>query len=207
MNHKIILLLLITLSSSVFAIDVSSFDIKGIKLGDKIPTVLQILPPIQDRDNKKINGRVFEEHIVTNTKLKEWYHAYFDRNKKLVRFERTVRFDSKFNMDSLKQKFIDKYGQPVLNTEIKEPNFERITWCWGECYINNYGFLFIKSNGVGMTVFMDNDDRSSGYFSLSITLEDNKSNNENKNAMEKAEQQLKKSKQLRNDKKVRELKL
>ncbi len=155
---KIILFLMIVFSVSLFATDVSNFDIKGIKLGMSKDEVLKLMP----------KGTKFyvSDVVAYDSNYPYEYSAYFDWKKSNGRFSFVVTFDHqllayeinrnirlKKNADihRVTQQVINHYGKPDFVWKVNKHLYRL---CWGKCKKGQYGFNTQK-NGKTFNVEVD----------------------------------------------------
>ena len=141
---KIILGLMILLSTSLFATDVSDFDIKGIKLGMNKDEVLKLMP----------RGTEFyvSDDVAYNPNYPYIYSAYFDWKKNNGKFSFNVSFNHKLLVYKINRNIrldqnadIKKVAKQVVN-HYSKPDFiwkvNKHLWklCWGKCKKGEYHF-------------------------------------------------------------------
>jgi len=187
---------LIIFSLSLFAVDVSNFDIKGIKLGMSKSEVLKKMPCNNpDILNVKLNKKIIETDITcknTNFQVELDHYGYVYYVFKGFFFETEPKFSK------LKSKILSKYNQPNKVAEdklITEGGGKAIEFCWGrDCRSstitnNRYrrGANIRKGiKGKYLLITYKNEYFNSGHInSLWIDLEDETRRQNNANWKEK----------------------
>ncbi|MCI5220945.1 MAG: hypothetical protein D3914_17555 [Candidatus Electrothrix sp. LOE2] len=125
---------------NVFPVDVSKFDIKGIKLGDnyfeianKIPCNNPEIKKHYVDDNSKY---VYNTRFKCNYKKNGFFYFAFWNDKKVSEIEKVFWFqDVQPDHEQMIKKIISKYGKPTVSGKSiqvkgKEKSFKM---CWGDC--------------------------------------------------------------------------
>ncbi|PTB83573.1 hypothetical protein C9926_02200 [Sulfurovum lithotrophicum] len=103
------ILVFIFLVTTLNAVDISNFDIKGIGLGDKYSEVKDILPCNNLNGTEKLqNGNFSKYYLNCNN-----YFIEFDIKKRIMSIHREIKFSVKPNFKKIKQKLFKKYGNPT----------------------------------------------------------------------------------------------
>lgn len=174
-NRIFILLFIGIFSSSLYAIDVSNFDIKGIKLGDSYESVKKTLSvcKITKEYRSKTNDKklIFQIEIGFKCENDSFFTAYFNRKKELMDFQRLVMIESKPNLHQIKTKIIKKYGKPIGKSKFYNPNansskqYSSETLCWG----TNYDCKVYTHPNLKGTLITDTASRKNKSFTFTIT--------------------------------------
>jgi len=143
-NRLLIFLFLGIFSSSLYTVDVSSFDIKGIKLRMSKSEVLKNIS-CQNHKIKKsiidtINGKKLIVETISCENGIEDIHIYLDKNGRVYNIDRVLSFKVEPSLKKIKNKAINHYGKP--NNRILGSSDSRV-WqmCWGQCgRPGNYGY-------------------------------------------------------------------
>ena len=160
---------MIVLSVSLFATDVSNFDIKGIKLGMSKNEVLKLMP----------KGTIFRtfSNIANNPNYPYEYDAYFDWKKSHDQFYfgvdfdhqlnayeiiRNVKLNENANMKKVSQQVINRYGNPDFTWKSDVNQREHWEFCWGKCIRNKYGF-YANENEKVLIIEITKDYRNEHY--------------------------------------------
>jgi len=134
-NRILIFALICIFSSSLYAVDVSSFDIKGIKLGMSKNEVLKRMPC----DNPKIDFTKTSNNTISSGML-NCYNGHFivvyDHNNYVYQISKKITFNTEPNLNKIKNKLIKRYGKPNKSTKkhTMSKNSARgkiIAFCWG----------------------------------------------------------------------------
>ena len=125
---------LLIFSFSLFAVDVSNFDIKRMTLRDSYNMILKKIPCTPQKHTWKTeNGKISGYQLVCEDYS---YVINFNRYKKIINIEREKKFDTQPNFDKVYQQVIKKYGKPTIKAYkspgSNNPNRGFIrTMCWG----------------------------------------------------------------------------
>jgi hypothetical protein len=116
------------------AVDVSNFDIKGIKLGMSKSQVLKKMPC----SNPEINIERLRSGKISNTYIKcssNYFQATLDHNNYVYSVSMSIDFNTEPNFKKIKNKILKKYKRPNKNPKMKvitRGSGERVAFCWGK---------------------------------------------------------------------------
>lgn len=167
---------LIIFSLSLFAVDVSNLDIKGIKLGMSKSEVLKRMPCSNPKISEGYWGYVGKAETLEcdNEKVEvELDHKGFSY---IIRFD--PKFDIKPNFNKLENRLIKKYGETKYKSSSRdygEPSLKRRSLCWGICKIHEWdgGVDYEASGTTGLSATFIIWDKNN-EFSMSLILSDGK---------------------------------
>ena len=132
-------------SSSLYAVDVSNFDIKGIKLGMSKSEVLKRMPCKQPaiQIEKLRNGKISEIYIRCP---KNRFQVILNHKMNVYSVSMSIDFTTEPNFRKIKNKVFAKYGNPTQQAKQKVIELgegKRVVYCWGKyCQISR------QNNGV-----------------------------------------------------------
>jgi len=185
MNHKIILFFLITFSSSVFAVDVSNFDIKGVKLNDKYSNIKFPVNCDSPKSNNIGNNR-WKYQVVcgggSGIQMGRELVFNFTHDEIVWSIYREKVFSVKPNFQKIEKQLFVKYGNPtstgVLKSSYKNPNnIISKSFCWGACKKEHdndghfKGSTVYGSKGKSLVVtYHEKNDTYSIWFGLKDTV-------------------------------------
>jgi len=170
---KVIFIFILIYSVSLFATDVSNFDIKGIKLGMSKDEVLKKMPNsakfivddyIAENPNYPYKYQIFYK---TNT---QYFGVEFDYKLNAYKIERNMQISNNASMHKVVEQITNHYGQPDYTWKINEHDYKEWKLCWGNCHRGKYHFL-PKDNSKILYVTIWKKTNLTG---LSIELEDAK---------------------------------
>lgn len=155
-NKLLIFLFIGIFSSSLYAVDVSKFDIKNLKLGMNKSEILRNIPCsspkiIVNYIDYKRNKIPYETMI--NCKLYT-YSVTLDRYNKAIEIHRKINFNNEPSWGKIESKFLNKYGS-ADNTK-RPGNCNVVELYWG------------KENGYELQTYFN---KCNGYV-VNITLKD-----------------------------------
>ena len=185
--NRILIFLTITIfSSSLYAFDVSKFDIKGIKLGMSKSEVLKRMPcsnPIHEY------GYFKNIEIRCNSEVNPMWIT-FDMNNKVYAMGREIILKIEPNWDTIESKLLKHYGKTnkILRNNPSSHNTTVFSICYGQCTIPFGKSYKNKENKKSLTIW------ASSYKSLhfiSFRLLDGKAEELTRQWYEKKEKQLK----------------
>jgi len=164
-NKILIFLSIFLFTSSLYAVDVSEFDIKGIKIGMSKSDVLKKIscrePKIEKSYVNTLSGkRVYKTDIVCNTK-NETLTIVLSRKNIVYSVHRSKEFKISPNWKTIEKKIIQRYKNPTHEIERNNPSVSnsrvfRMRW------INNDKELVIHShnwNDIYIIFYLYNQDR------------------------------------------------
>jgi len=137
-NRILIFLLIAIFNSSLYAVDVSNFDIKGIKLGMSKKQVLKKMPcsdpKIEHYYINTINGKKIYSSIIY-CQEKKGVFVELNHHNKVYKIKRNKFFDIEPSWTKIKKQLLNYYGytknitiQPVTNN-----NKHALAMCMGGC--------------------------------------------------------------------------
>jgi hypothetical protein len=189
---KIAFFLIVSVATSLFATDVSNFDIKGIKLGMSKEATLKRLP----------HGTIFRvfSDIAGNPNYPYEYDANYikkgEEHKDFLAFgvtfghtlqayeiHRNIGLDYNANINKIMQQVILRYGKPDFFWKRSDSD---VALCWGNCYKGKYHYQATE-NGKILYIQINTDDNPL----LQVELEDDKLYNENVKYEEKLHKKAK----------------
>ena len=140
-NRILVFLYIGMFSSSLYAVDVSNFDIKDIKLGMGKNIIVNKLADTTSK-NVNIYGRSWTYQIIKNSRdgfsLGAEYVINLDHNEKSFSIAREIIFKYEPNFNKIKKQLIKKYGKPdnIAESKNNKGDFE-YQLCWGDCTVKN----------------------------------------------------------------------
>lgn len=153
------------------ALDVSNFDIKGIKLGMNKSEVLKKMPCSSPEifPTNEIGSLICSTMIRCYKKKNDNFFAVeLDHNGKVYSVNKRISFEVKPNLKKIEKKLISKYGQSNIRAK-KTPSYSNNNkgyykeYCWGDkC----------KKKILNNKYFKGSEIKSSGYISLLVTYSD-----------------------------------
>ena len=177
---KIVLFLMIVLSVSIFATDVSNFDIKGIRLGmskDRVSKLFHVKPYIEnyvnDNRNYLLNGG-YSFKLKNNRNIEDTFSGIDYRyDKKIYDVLRFIYYYTPVDANKIEKAVKEKYGTP---DKIFRRNNE-YQMCWGTCKKDKSGFLMDEAEGKNFMVFFkekgwERDDGTHCYLQVTFFLYD-----------------------------------
>jgi hypothetical protein len=185
---KMTLVIWVLLTSSLFATDVSNFDIKGIKLGmskDDITSKISfnykfdVRLMVADNPNYPYQYILYKPAPIDES----CFNFIFDKNLKVYDIARCIPLDNNANFNKVISQVIKKYGTPKYKNE----NEYRISMCWGDCILNET--FRTKENGKTLQVSINKEDKKI-YFYLMNQLSYNKNKLYSKRMYKKAKEEL-----------------
>jgi len=139
------LFFLLILSSSLFAVDVSDFEIKGIKLGMSKKEVLKKMPCTNPKTNVyKIEGKLVWSEFSCKLDKNSYdpdFHVMLNQHNRVIYIDRTKRFNVTPLWEKVKQNLLNHYGSKGVQS-INKNNVAPFQLCWGECVTKNSGKFF-----------------------------------------------------------------
>jgi hypothetical protein len=145
LNKILIFVLIGIFSSSLYAVDISKFDIKGIKLGMSKSEVLKKMPCSNPEIHaeKLRNGKIVEIYIRCKENS---FLVVLDHKNYVYLVSMLINFKTEPNFQKIKNKVFNKYGKPTRQANqkvISRGKGERIVYCWGKhCQVSK------QNNGV-----------------------------------------------------------
>lgn len=182
-------LLLIFVIGNLNAVDISSFDIKGLSLNSSYNDVMKVMPCVSPRKgtSKTDSGEIYSWYITCDNQL----YVDFNRNKKVTSISRWVNFDTKPNWYKLKSRIIKKYSKPDKDI-MQVPGYSNPNkgfvkqLCWGDCRTEYENNRYTKGTGLVSSptkkrfyVLYSTWSEDSNYNQLSFHLSDPKLELEN----------------------------
>ena len=156
---KIILFLMVIFSTSLFATDVSNFDIKGIKLGMSEKELLNILHDIKCKNIKTIvfhvdaNSKfpiIKKEYSCKINEFKEEITIDLDHNMNVYEIFRAIELEIEPIWDKIAKNTLKKYGY----TKYFNKNHRIISMCWGGCKIDQFGGYYNENGQTFIITFI-----------------------------------------------------
>jgi len=148
-NRILIFVLIGIFSSLLHAVDISNFDIKGIKLGSSqsfIKTKLHNWCNNIDFKNQYIGNKLWISYITCGKKSNRMetgieYRIVTNQNKLAFIIQREKIFTLKPNLKKIEKQLFEKYGKPqkiTKSTLVHNSNAKGYIkyYCWGECSIS-----------------------------------------------------------------------
>ena len=143
--NKVVATLFLFYSYGAYAVDVSTLDISGIKLGMKKNEVLKKMPCSKPQSDtwKLENGK---KHLFIidcgshETALDNFFRVFLDRNGSAYSITKKIVFNVTPDFPKIRKQFVNRYGEPKITTKIspgyKSPytGFIKIL-CWGYCSV------------------------------------------------------------------------
>jgi len=163
-----ILSILLFLNLSLSAVDISEFEIDGIKLGETYSNVKKRLSCNAPLNNI---GSYNILYILECSSLK--IDVRFDKSKRLIEISKFITFSSKLDWRNIKTKLYKKYGKPIDDSDKSgNNNTGNISYqaVWG-AYPLNYEYSYqngIEIEGKGLQIILFSHNPSS----MSLTLVD-----------------------------------
>jgi len=175
-NRVLIFLFIGIFSSSLYAVDISKFDIKGMKLGMNKNEVLKKMPCSNPKTSEGYWGYVGKAEILECNKEKFEVHLDHKGFSYIVRFY--PQFDVKPNFNKLENRLIKRYGETKYKSSSRdygEPSLKRRSLCWGICKIHKWdgGVNYEASETTGLSATFIIWDKNH-EFSMSLILSDGK---------------------------------
>ena len=168
-NFILITLGIFFINIPLYAVDVSNFDIKGIKLGMSKSKVLRKMPcsnpsiDIWRTSNNKIYGGTIG---CDNSN----YRVQYDHNEYVYQISKRINFNIEPNLHKIRNKLIRKYGNPNEETKKKtmsksSANGKIIAFCWGD-----YCKVKYENNGYWKGTEIENWTNKIQYYTLDKSL-------------------------------------
>lgn len=182
---KISLFLMVVFVVSLFATDVSNFDIKGIKLGMSKNEVLKLMPKgtkfrkwdcIDDSD-KCAYPYNYNAFYKNNT---ESFDIYLTQDIFVYYVLRQVKLRQYANAEKIIQKLTQRYGKP--DAVWNHGSIKKL--CWGGCYKGKYQFEPKKGRKI-FAVLINMKDRR-----IEFVLQDNELENSMQQYIESVKEKL-----------------
>jgi hypothetical protein len=163
---KIILGLMIFFSTSLFATDVSNFDIKGLKLGMNEKEALNILNN-QIKCKKVKFDNIHADLDYNYPIIGKHYYCYIDNSieidffldhdMKVYRVTRVLKPKIEPNWKKLKTNILNHYGR----TKFIYENTHKTNMCWGSCkfYKFNHSYINDSHQSLSIDLFYPGDNR------------------------------------------------
>ena len=157
----VLIILLILFSEPLCAVDVSQFDIKGIKLGMSKSEVLKRMPCNNPENyiDKLDNGTIYSYHLQCRKDKglsNDFYTIIdFDHNGISYSITKMIPYKLKPNYTAIIKKIIKKYGNPTAKTNQTPAsnNYRNIgyykTFCWGDCRVAKVNMQGWKGTEIG----------------------------------------------------------
>jgi len=153
---KVIFIFILIYSVSLFATDVSNFDIKGIKLGmnkDRVSKLFHVKPYIEsyvnDNRNYLLDG-AYSFKLKKNRNIEDVFSEIEYRyDKEIYSVLRIIYYSTPVDANKIEEIVKEKYGTP-------DKTFRRndeYQMCWGTCKKNKYGFLMDDAEGKNFMAF------------------------------------------------------
>ena len=181
-NRILIFLLIAIFNSSLYAVDVSNFDIKGIKLGMSEKQVFKKMPcsdpKIEHYYINTINGKKISDSRIYCHEKKGIFVELNHRNK-VYKITRIKRFNTEPSWSKIKKQLLNHYGytKNITIRPVTSNNKLALSMCMGGCkksyagyvgdFYNNKFYFLVVAYVYDNEIFLD------------FTLHD--SNRENKN--------------------------
>ncbi|WP_457743953.1 hypothetical protein [Sulfurimonas sp.] len=195
---KIILGLMILLSTSLFATDVSNFDIKGIKLGMSKDEVLKLMPHgikfgsncVDDKC--KYPYEYYANYHWDQSNGKIYFNIDFDHNIKAYDIVRTIKLTRHAKIEKVAKNIINHYGKPDLIRKFRQIQ----VLCYGQCSVSKEADIAYsvsaKNNAKAFVVVIDmrKNIRENDVKILSMKLYDDKAKILNYKYRQKIEKKL-----------------
>jgi len=176
---KIVFGLMIFISTFLFATDVSNFDIKGIKLGMSKDEVLNIFKNMQcsikkDWENPNMDHTKPPRSIFYKCEQgKNYITIKLNHNNKVIYIHRYMYNKTGFNITSIKNQILLKYGKTKFVKKISpEYGSSYYSICYGNC-INKKNDEYVTYKGIGLNIVIFKD-------VINFNLENMKLEKENK---------------------------
>jgi len=156
------------------AVDVSSFDIKGIKLGMSESEVVKNMPCNNPKKSIGWAGHLGSLYTCEDKKID--FQVALDYKKKVFHIYYAVNFSIKPNFKIIESRLINKYGNTKhksSSSEYQEPIYYR-DLCWGDCkiYKNKGGVRYeATSNTSGLSADLVTSNHYNEY-SMTLNLND-----------------------------------
>jgi hypothetical protein len=159
-NRILIFVLICIFSSLLYAVDVSKFDIKGIKLGMSKSEVLKKMPCVSpDIYTEKTENNILTETLIRCFKKKNdnFFGVTLDHHNKVYSVNKRISFEVKPDFSKIKKKLFYKYKKPNLTTK-KIQGYDNNLFrgyvkyfCWGGCTVKILNPKFFKGNEIETT--------------------------------------------------------
>lgn len=179
-NRILIFLFIVIFSSSLYAIDVSNFDIKGIKLGMSKSEVLKKMPcsspKIETQFIDTVKGKKLYWTSIECENNSDILHVILSRKNRVDFIKRVKSFNVSPSWDKIKKQIIKHYGNPTFELPNNVDVYPINNICWGGCRIrkhNNTMATFNKSLD-----FYANEVKNS-FSTMIFLLTDEKENDNN----------------------------
>jgi len=131
---KKIFLFTIILSLNIYAVNVSTFDIKGIKLGDNPNLIRSKIPNLEIVNASEYN---MGHYIMwmRNNNINDSLVISLTHIEKVSEIRRIKKFRTKVNFNKIKKQLFRKYGKPRVKGYAAFNNNEGFAYafCWGSC--------------------------------------------------------------------------
>ena len=181
---------LLIFSFSLFAVDASDFDIKGIKLGMSKKEVLKRMPcsnpKIETWFIDTVKGKKICSTSIVCSNDSDTFSASINRKNKLYSIARSIKFKVKPNYKKIKNKLLQRYGSTNY-IKFKSHN-NNMGICWGQCMLPEGAIYRTKDyNSQALIAFANRY-----YDTLSLELQDDKVYDENNRWESKQREQYEK---------------
>jgi len=175
-NRILIFLFIGIFSSSLYAIDVSNFDIKGIKLGMSKSEVLKKIscsnPKIETQFTNTLKGKKLYWTSIECKNDFEEIHVVLTRKNKAYFIQRTKDFDINPSWDKIKKRIINYYGKPTCKADTFSKYIPMKKMCWGGCKIRKHNGTIATCN-KSLDIYGNQDIVKNSWSKIVFLLNDN----------------------------------
>lgn len=140
-NRIFIFLLTGIFSSSLYAINISNFDIKSLNLGKTYNQIKSKMPCNFKLDTQTAYKYTYKWQLTCDEN-NDLLVVHLAHGGKVKYISRKKTFTTKVNFNKIRKKLFEKYGEPTLKgyQKFHEDGGFKYSFCWGSCtkeYINN----------------------------------------------------------------------
>ena len=180
--NRILIFLFITIfSSSLYAVDVSKFDIKGIKLGMSKNEVLKKMPCSSPKISLGKWGKLGKSEDLLCNNDKNDFRVALDHKGYSCDITFDVKFKVKPNFNKLEARLIKKYGKTKYKSnsyDLSKPSRKFRSLCWGVCSITDSvggDVVYYVDGTSGLSANFDITDNDNEY-RMDLSLSDGERN-------------------------------
>lgn len=181
--------LLLVITSSLWASDVSQMKILGIGLGDKHDVIKNKLPCLNKIDTK-IEDKVMGYSIDCKNSQELTYFR-FDHQGKIISIIRDINLDVEPDWNIIYQDLAQQYGKPEMIGIKTLNNYSKKTFCYGDCRLYTEGKNTEALDGKSdksLSVFFRN---KNGQSAIQFALIDSQAAAKNKDYIQNSEDENK----------------
>jgi len=171
---RVLLGMLVFYGISLYATDVSEFDIKGIKLGMSKEEVLKML----QCKKPMIDTYYFDPSIELKSNMikceenNEGFMILFDNFDEVLRISLERKFNAEPDWNIIEKRLFKKYGETEAIRDSRDKYRHLKSYCWGTCYYyreKNDGFYVdFKDGKIGLSITWKHYFDSGNYIYFSL---------------------------------------